>query len=226
MPKHVTSEIPKTEGWPFKSVLDPMERISEVLFGVIMALTFTTALGIATADDMKVQAMLIGALGCNLAWGIIDAGVYLLTGVNRQAQKLLTLRSIKTAPNLAAVQRAVAAALPPALASTLSPEQLGLLRQKLNETPLEEARPRLTRQDWIGAAAVCGLSFLSTFPIVIPFLFASDTRLALRISNVVAMLFVCGYAFGYRSGLQPLATGLAMIALGGLFVGVAIAFGG
>jgi hypothetical protein len=229
MPKRVTTEIPKTEGRrALKSVLDPMERISEVLFGVIMALTFTTTLGIATANDIKVQAMLIGALGCNLAWGIIDAGVYLLTSVNRQAQKLMTLRSIKTAPDPAAAQRAAAATLPPALASALSPEQLELLRQKLSEMPLDEARPRLTRQDWIGAAAVCGLSFLSTFPIVVPFLFASDTRLALRISNVVAitMLFVCGYAFGYRSGLRPLATGLSMIALGGLFVGVAIALGG
>ena len=50
--------------------------IQAVLFGVIMALTFTCTLGVATADDIQVKTMLIGALGCNLAWGVIDAGVY------------------------------------------------------------------------------------------------------------------------------------------------------
>ena len=54
-------------------ILDPMDRISEVLFGLIMALTFTCTLGVAAAE---VRTMLIGALGCNLAWGIIDGGVH------------------------------------------------------------------------------------------------------------------------------------------------------
>ena len=56
----------------------------------------------------------------------------------------------------------------------------------------------------------------------------SDARLALRVSNVVAivMLFFCGYAFGYRSGLRPWVTALSMVAVGGALVGVAIALGG
>jgi VIT1/CCC1 family predicted Fe2+/Mn2+ transporter len=55
-----------------------------------------------------------------------------------------------------------------------------------------------------------------------------DARLALRVSNAVAilMLFFCGYAFGYRSGMQPWASGLAMVDFGGVLVGVAIALGG
>ena len=72
------------------------------------------------------------------------------------------------------------------------------------------------------------LSFLSTFPIVIPFLFISDARLALRVSNVVAitMLFLCGFMFGRYAGFRPMAMGAAMVALGGALVGVAIALGG
>ncbi|HWX36355.1 MAG TPA: hypothetical protein VNZ53_54190 [Steroidobacteraceae bacterium] len=34
---------------PLKRVLDPMERISETLFGLIMALTFTRTLGLEMA---------------------------------------------------------------------------------------------------------------------------------------------------------------------------------
>src|SRR5215471_12018119 len=82
---------------PFGRVLDPMERISETLFGLIMALTFICSLGIATADNIKIQTMLIGALGCNLAWGIVDGGLYLFARVNERGGKLLTLRAIRQA---------------------------------------------------------------------------------------------------------------------------------
>ena len=46
-----------------------MERISETLFELIMALTFTLTctLGVATVGNPKIQTMLVGALGSNLA---------------------------------------------------------------------------------------------------------------------------------------------------------------
>jgi hypothetical protein len=219
------SEVPAE---PPETVLDPMERISELLFGTIMALTFTCALGIATADTITIRAMLIGALGCNLAWGIIDGGVYLLTNVNNQARKLLTLRSMREAPDLATAQRIIADALPPLLVPIVSTEQLELMRQRLHQLPEQPQRPHLTKGAWIGALGICAISFLSAFPIAIPFIFMSDVRSALRVSNVIAtvMLFACGYAFGLRGGLRPWATGLSMVVIGGAFVGVAIALGG
>jgi hypothetical protein len=213
---------------PFKRVLDPVERISETLFGLITALTFTCTLGVATADSIKVHTMLFAALGCNLAWGIIDAGVYLLARINHQARRNLTLRAMRQAPDLETAQRIIADALPPLLASVFPPDQLELMRQKLHRFPETSGRPRLTKRDWIGALGLCLLSFLSTFPVVIPFIFITDARLALRVSNVVAivMLFCCGYAFGYRSGIHPWAAGLSMVAFGSALVGVAIALGG
>jgi hypothetical protein len=58
---------------PSSRVLEPGERISEVLFGLIMVLTFTGSLSVAEAGREDIRTMLVGALGCNLAWGIIDA---------------------------------------------------------------------------------------------------------------------------------------------------------
>jgi hypothetical protein len=69
---------------PWAQVLDPMERISETLFGLIMVLTFICSLGVATAGNIDIQTMLIGALGCNLAWGIVDGGLYLLARINER----------------------------------------------------------------------------------------------------------------------------------------------
>ena len=57
-------------------VVDPPQRVAEVLFGLIMVLTFTCSLSIAEAGRDDVRTMLIGALGCNLAWGIIDGVFY------------------------------------------------------------------------------------------------------------------------------------------------------
>jgi VIT family len=213
---------------PLARVLDPMERISETLFGLIMVLTFICGLGIATAGDIKIQTMLIGALGCNLAWGIVDGGLYLLARINDQGSKIVTLRAIRQARDAETAQRVIADALPPQLASTLPLEQLELMRQKLRLLPESLERPRLTKRDWLGAMGLCLLSFLSTFPVVIPFIFLSDAKVALRVSYAVAivMLFCCGYAFGYHSGLRPWAAGFSMVAIGSALVGVAVALGG
>ena len=190
---------------PSGRVLDPMERISETLFGLIMALTFICSLGVASAGSITIQTMLIGALGCNLAWGIVDGGLYLLARINDQGRNILTLRAIRQAPDPEAARRVIADALPPELASILPPEELESMRQKLRQLPEPSERPRLTKRDWTGALGLCLLSFLSTFPVVIPFIFLSDAKSALRVSYAVAivMLFCCGYAFGYHSDSEP-----------------------
>jgi hypothetical protein len=42
-----------------------------------MVLTFTGSLSIVAADRLSIRTMIIAALGCNLAWGLIDAGRFL-----------------------------------------------------------------------------------------------------------------------------------------------------
>jgi hypothetical protein len=62
-------------------VLHPADRTSEILFGLIMVLTFTGSLSVTEAGRAEVRTMLLGALGCNLAWGIIDAVFYLMAAL-------------------------------------------------------------------------------------------------------------------------------------------------
>ena len=123
-------------------VLDPMDRIGEVLFGLIMALTFTCTLGVLTADRLEVRTMLVGAIGCNLAWGIIDAAVFLMARFNEQGRSIMQLRALRKAADVGAGQHMIADALPPLLASVLSADQLELMRQRLLRLP-EPGRPRL-----------------------------------------------------------------------------------
>jgi VIT1/CCC1 family predicted Fe2+/Mn2+ transporter len=110
----------------------------------------------------------------------------------------------------------------------LQPAQLELIRERINTIPAADLIPRLTRRDWQGALGVCIVVVLSTFPVVIPFIVIADARLALRISNALAVisLFLCGFLFGRHAGLQPLATGLVMVGVGVALVSIAVALGG
>ena len=74
-----------------KRLLDPIDRITEILFGLIMVLTFTGSLSVAEADRAEVRTMLIGAIGCNLAWGIIDAVFYLMSTFTAQGRGLISI---------------------------------------------------------------------------------------------------------------------------------------
>ena len=73
----ILTQMANDPGKP-RPVLASNERIAEVLFGLIMVLTFTGSLSVAEAERAEVRTMLVGALGCNLAWGIIDAVLYLM----------------------------------------------------------------------------------------------------------------------------------------------------
>ena len=216
------------QGRQSKRLLDPVDRVSEILFGLIMVLTSTNSLSVATAGRAEIGTMIWGALGCNLAWGIIDAALYVMGCINQRGRDILMLRAVRQPLSPEESRRLIAESLPEPLAAVLSPGDAETMRQKLVQLPEPAARPGLTKDDALSAAGICLLVFVSTFPVVIPFLLIGEVRPALRLSNAVAiaMLFLCGYVFARCTGLRPWATGLLMVAIGCAMVGVAIALGG
>lgn len=211
-----------------KLVLAHIDRVLEVLGGVIMVLTFTSVLSVSHAGKADVRAMLIGSLGCNLAWGIIDAIMYLLNSLAERTRGLDALRAMRAAKDPDEAQRMLAAELPEQFASVLSPGELESVLRRLRALPEPSARPHLTGDDWLGAFGIFVLVFFSTLPIVLPFLLVSRPALALRVSNLVAigLLFLTGYIFGRNTGHNPWRLGIAMVLIGCLLAGVAISLGG
>src|SRR4030095_12568890 len=181
----------------YKRVLDPIDRVSEVLFGLIMVLTFTGSLSVAEAGREEVRTMLIGAIGCNLAWGIIDAVLFLMGSLAEKGRGLVTFRAVRNATDPQQAQRLIANALPPVVASILEPSELEAMRQRLLPLPEPPERARWGKEDWLGALGVFLLVFLATFPVVIPFILMQNALPALRTSNVIAivLLFFTGYTF-------------------------------
>jgi len=211
-----------------KRVLEPNERIAEVLFGLIMVLTFTGSLSVAEADRAEVRTMLIGALGCNLAWGIIDAVLYLMGSLSEKSAELLTFRAVRQATDPNHAHRLIADALPSPVASVLQPAELDMLHQRLKQLPEPPERARLRKDDWLGGLGVFLLVFASTFPVAIPFIVMHDAGPALRTSNAIAivLLFTLGYAFGRGAARNPWAMGISMVMLGAVLVGMTMALGG
>src|SRR2546430_11351159 len=118
-----------------RRVLEPIDRVSEILFGLIMVLTFTGSLSIAEAGRDYVRSMLIGALGCNLAWGIIDGVLYLMGCLAEKGRGLLTFRAVRRAADPKEAQRHIADALPSVVASVLEPVEMESLYQRVGEKP-------------------------------------------------------------------------------------------
>jgi len=211
-----------------KRILDPVDRFSEALFGLIMVLTITGSLSVAEAGRSEVHSMLISALGCSIAWGIVDAVMYLMACCSEQGRNIVALRSLKTAKEAAEAHRAISEALPPLIAAVVQPAELEALRGRLRDLPEPASHPRLTPDDWLGAIAVFLLVVLATLPVAVPFLFISDPGVALRASNGVAlvMLFVMGFKFGRYAGYRSFRMGLWMVLLGAALVAITMALGG
>jgi VIT1/CCC1 family predicted Fe2+/Mn2+ transporter len=213
---------------PRKPILDPVERTSEILFGLIMALTFTSAVGVAGEARDEIRMLLVGALACNVAWGLVDGVMYLLGCLATRALAHRTAVAFRAAVGPEEARRVMIGALPTTLVAGLDPQTLEAMRTSFARSSVMPPTPKLHADDWKGALGVFLLVTLSTFPLVLPFVFMSDPRWALRVSNgiALAMLWIMGAAFGRASGYRSWITGSAMVALGVVLVAVTIALGG
>ena len=211
-----------------RRLLDPIDRVSEILFGLIMALTFTCTLSVAEASQADVRTMLIGALGCNLAWGLVDATIFLLMNLIERARGLKLIHALRSTPAAEQGNRLIAEALPPLVAASLDAPAMDRLRSQLVARPLDELRTGPRREDWLAALGVFLLVVLSTFPVAIPFMLIDEPGTALRVSNAVAifMLYACGAILGSYAGRPRWVVGTIMAVLGIVLVAITIALGG
>jgi hypothetical protein len=208
-------------------LLDPVDRICEILFGLIMAVTIVGSLAIAGAGREDVRTVTAAAIGCNLAWGLVDAVMYVVRTVAERARNHALARAVK-AVDAERGRGLVAHALPDSVAAIAgTPEIEGMRLRLLDLRP--EDRPVLGPRDLLEAVGIFLMVVLATFPVVVPFLLTDDVATAMRMAQAVTlvMLFLAGFAFGRYAGYaKPLRMGLAMAAFGALLIAVVKALGG
>jgi hypothetical protein len=211
--------------------LDPGDRLGEVLFGLIMVLTFTLTTELTLHDGRaSARELLIAAVGCNVAWGIIDGGMYVMGAMLERARRAKAIRAVQQAPDEAAALAVVAGVLDETLVGLQPEAERQRVYREVREMAMRAPVPptRLLRDDVMGAVACFLLVVLSLVPVALPFVLIDEPRLALRVSNalLLALLFFTGYQWGRYANANRWLTGLVYLAVGLVLVGVAIALGG
>lgn len=210
------------------SALDPIDRVSEVLFGLIMVLTFTGSISVASDGRAEIKELLWAALGCNLAWGIVDAVMFLMSSVLTRGHGISTLKKLRLTKDKIAARNFLIDELPPVISSVLKPEEIDQFKERLLKLEDLPKANLLTSTEYRAAILIFILVFTCTFPVVLPFIFLTNTALALRLSNGIALLilFIGGYSVAKYSDFHPFLTGTLLSLLGIILVAITMALGG
>ena len=209
-------------------VLSPVDRVSELLFGLFMALTFVGAVSVTGTGREEVREMFAAALGCNLAWGLVDAVMYLVRTVTDRGRSLTLVRAVRAAPDAEAGRRLIERTLSRDVAGLVSSAEIEAIRGRIAALTSLPARPRLNGDDFLAALAIFLIVVASTFPVVLPFALIADVGTAKNVSRAIAlaMLFFGGLALGRYAGYGSWKVGLMMVGLGTALVVAINALGG
>jgi hypothetical protein len=209
-------------------VLSPVDRVSEMLFGLFMALSFVGAISVADSGRDDLREMFIAALGCNLAWGLVDAVMYLVRTITDRGRWITLVHSVRAAADAPAGRQLIAGALSKVGARFLMEPELESIRCRILALPSVPKRPTLLRDDVLAAIAIFLIVVAATFPVVLPFALLQDLGLAMKTSRAVAlvMLFIGGLALGRYAGYGSWKVGLMMAGLGIVLVAAIVALGG
>lgn len=209
-------------------LLSPLDRASELIFGLFMALTFVGVISVANAGRDALRTVLFAALGCNLAWGLVDAVMYLVRTITERGRLLTLVRSVRAARDVGSARALVASSLAPAMAKLVSDAETEAIRMRLVALSDVPDRPRLNRGDLLAALGIFLIVVGSTFPVALPFVLIDHARTALAVSRAIAlaMLFVCGLVLGRYAGYGSWKTGAMMAGLGAGVIAAVVALGG
>jgi VIT1/CCC1 family predicted Fe2+/Mn2+ transporter len=192
-----------------------------------MAVTIVGSLSVATAGRAEIRTVLAAALGCNLAWGLVDAVMYLLRTVTDRTRNRILAKRIAGAEATSA-QQLIAQALPAHVIAITGPDELEGMRRRLVSSTLPGGI-KLGSADYLAAFGIFLLVVLATFPVVVPFIVVDDAARAMNLSRVVTvvMLFIAGVSLGRHAGyVRPWVSGVLMALLGVAIIAAVKALGG
>jgi hypothetical protein len=213
--------------------LDPASQLSEILFGLIMVLTVTLTAGLSVAEGKTgVRQLLIATVGCNLAWGIIDGVMYVMNNITLRSLRSRFVHTVQHARDkqtaLELIKNEIEARL--SLPSPLDPQDSHMLSQSLHQRVGELRLPKvkIEKEDIYGAIACFWLVTISCLSAALPFFIFSEPTVALRVSNalLIILLYLVGRRWAHYAGTNRLITGLSMVAIGLMLVGISILLGG
>jgi hypothetical protein len=219
-------------------LLDPLDRLVEGIYSVLIVLTFTLAARAVqvqsgeVADGSKILLQLfVAALGCAVAWGLIDGAMYVLTCVFERGKDRRLYRLVRNASSRDEGVAVLADELDDNMSTLAKPADRGEIYAALYDRLLSSPPPRggFEKADFAGGFGVFLVALGAALPVLLPLIvLPGSVEFRIRASNFVAfvMLFGMGYRWGQYAGGKPFLTGLMLLILGIIMMVVAIPLGG
>jgi hypothetical protein len=139
-----------------RAVLNPVDRTTEVLFGLIIMLTFTGAISASSSGHHEIRKMLWAALGANFAWGLVDAIMYLMGILMERGHVISMIARITQSANLSESRKVIRGEV--ILANFMTDDELDKVMERMNNTPPPPKTQLIGWRDVVadsGCASLC-----------------------------------------------------------------------
>lgn len=220
-------------------ILDPIERMSETIFSILIVLIFTLAYRALSLLPINNDVLILddsltifrAALGAVIAWGLIDAIMYAIITIFERRDRVRFLKAVNASTTEIAKLEIIAEELDYIFEPITDKNQRFLIYEqvKISLAGMRAKTIQVEKEDLFGAVAVFIAAIVAVIPSLAPLiLFRGDLQFALRLSNLFSllMLFITGYRWGKYSGYKPLLTGLVIMSIALFMVILAISLGG
>ena len=218
--------------------LNPIDRLTEIIYGILILLNFT--LGVQAIESRApmaevvaqegVRRLFVAAMGCVLAWGMIDGVMYVLLSLAQRSDHQRVQRLVTTASGEDEAVQRLNDEIDSEIVAALSDTERDSLYRGLYRYSRSRPLPTIgiKRDDVLGGIAIFTVSVAATLPVAIPFLLIGEPTLAMRVSNLLAigMLFGIGYKWAQYVGATPWKIGAYTAGIGVVIVLIAIPMGG
>ncbi len=216
---------PKPEAAFLENLIDPIDRLTESLFSILILLTFTMTSWIISrsgSDQMltseNIFDLAIAALVTVIAYGAIDGVIYALLTMFGRGESHRLLQGIQAADSEQEAVEVIADYLDYTLEPiTGEPERQQLYHHILVQ--LRNSQPReigLKREDITAGLTHILVAILVIIPPLFPLVaMRRDPGMAILVSNLISffLLFFVGYRWGKYTGANPWKTGLIILAV-------------
>jgi hypothetical protein len=209
-----------------EDLIDPIDRLTESLFSILILLTFTMTswiLGLSGSRENSLTSenvvdLAIAALVTVIAYGVIDGVIYALLTMFGRGESHRLLQSVQAADSEQDAVDVIADNLDYMLEPiTGEQERQQLYRHILVQ--LRNSQPReigLKREDVTAGLAHILVAVLVITPSLLPLVFMrQDPERAVLVSNFLSffLLFFVGYRWGKYTGANPWKTGLIILSV-------------
>ncbi len=219
--------------------ISPTQAAVEFFYGLLMAMTLSNTLRLALIGSSigdVVFIVSVAIFGCNLAWGIADGAVSVLTSHFQNLYYYRKVKQIKDGADHEAARELAAEVLSEALTEIQEDILDEDARKRMADVAIHAikrkdiTKPALGRSQWITAGWCVVLNVAAALPFIVLYQMALflDLNLVTLAANVAGavLLFFLGRFLDRRLGDGTGRTGLVMVGLGMLMLAIIVALGG